>query len=181
MEIASKSSNRHFRARCVRDNVTLYQSSEVKKLDRELQTLLDKREIDWYKSQKSIKVQHLTSLIEKGNRREDYIDKVLAKCKSWNGPFLNLDEMKAALGKEDENGQRKILRHEITFQKATHVNDALIRKELYLINKQSVSSMAYNLGVFLTGDRLREENDGEVFLPTRLCQLSRPISIRALI
>ena len=52
------------------------------------------------------------------------------------------------------------------FQKSTHQNDALVRKELYLINKQTVSTMIFNLGVLLGGDRTQEENDGEVFLPT---------------
>jgi hypothetical protein len=42
----------------------------------------------------------------------------------------------------------------------------LVRKELYLINKQTVSTMIFNLGVLLGGDRTQEENDGEVFLPT---------------
>ena len=65
-----------------------------------------------------------------------------------------------------DDEQRKILRHEITFQKSAHPNAALVRKELYLINKQEVSSMIYNLGVLLSNDCMQEENNGEVFLPT---------------
>ena len=166
MEMGSKCSNKNFRARCVRDNVTLHHSSEVKKLDGELRALLDQREEEWDAVQRGIKVRHLESLIQKGKNRENYIDKVLAKCKTWGGPFTKTDEMKVVLTKEDEDGQRKILRHEIVFQKATHPNDALLRKELYLINKQTVTTMTYNLGVLLGGDRIQEENDGEVFLPT---------------
>ena len=166
MEMGSKCSNKNFHARCVRDNVTLHHSSEVKKLDGELRALLDQREEEWDAAQREIKVRHLESLIQKGKNRENYIDKVLAKCKTWGGPFTKTDEMKVVLTKEDEDGQRKILRHEIVFQKTTHPNDALLRKELYLINKQTVTTMTFNLGVLLGGDRIQEENDGEVFLPT---------------
>ena len=67
---------------------------------------------------------------------------------------------------EDEDGQRKILRYKITLQKAMHPNGALLRKELYLVNKQTVTTMTYNLGVLLAGDHFQEENNGEVFLPT---------------
>ena len=58
------------------------------------------------------------------------------------------------------------MHHEITFQKSTHPNDALIRKELYLINKQDVPTMIYNLGILLSYDRTQEENDKDVLLPT---------------
>ena len=74
--------------------------------------------------------------------------------------------MKTTLHELDEDSRRKILRYELTYQKAAHPSDALIRKELYLVNKQSVSTMTYNLGVLLGGDLVNEENNGEVFLPT---------------
>ena len=59
--------------------------------------------------------------------------------------------MKNALHGLDEDSRRKILRYKLTYQKAAHPSDALIRKELYLINKQSVSPMTYNFGVLLGG------------------------------
>ena len=42
----------------------------------------------------------------------------------------------------------------------------MIRKELYLINKQHVPTMIYNLGIFLSDDCTGEENDKYVLLPT---------------
>ena len=178
MEAGSKNSNRHFKACCVRDNVTLHRSSDVKKIERELQTLLDQREKNWYQHQKEIGAQHLEKLLNDGKTRENYVDKVLAKCKSWNGPFLTIDELKCALARENDDRQRTILRHELTFQRETHPSDVLVRKDLYLINKQPIETMTYNLGVLLSGDRLREENDGEVFLPTEddvLASLDRSV------
>ena len=166
MEQSSKCSNRHFKSKCTRDNVTLHQSSIITKIERELKVILDKREDVWYKEQRELRAKNIEALIEQGKNRENYVDKVLAKCKSWGGPIVSVEEMKAVLDAKSDNDQRKILRHEITFQKATHPNDALERKELYLINRQKVSTMIYNLGIILSSDCMREENDGEIFLPT---------------
>ena len=43
--------------------------------------------------------------------------------------------MKVVISGKSDDYQQKILRHEVTFQKSTHPNDALIRKKLHLINK----------------------------------------------
>ena len=51
-----------------------------------------------------------------GKTHETYVDKVLAKFKSWNGPFLTIDKLKCALTRENEDRQRTIPRHEIIFQ-----------------------------------------------------------------
>ena len=76
--------------------------------------------------------------------------------------FLCIDAMKAVISGKSDDDQPKILRHEITFQKSTHPNDALIRKELYLINKQDVPTMIHNLGTLLSNDCTRKENDKDV-------------------
>ena len=80
--------------------------------------------------------------------------------------FLCIDDMKAVISGKSDDDQGKILRYEITFQKSTHPNDALIRKELYLLNKQDVPTMIYNLGILLSSDSTRKENDKDVLLPT---------------
>ena len=98
--------------------------------------------------------------------RDYYINKVLAKFRSCGGPFLCIDDMKAVISWKSDDDQRKILRHEITFQKSTQPNDAFIRKELYLINKQDVPTKIYNLGILLSDDYTLEENCKDVLLPT---------------
>ena len=109
---------------------------------------------------------HLEKLLEEGRKRNDYADRVLVKCKSWNGPFLSVKELEASLVGVNEKKAREILRHEITFQRITHPNDAIIRNELYLINKQDISTMKYNLVILLSNMAIVEANDGEIFLPT---------------
>ena len=105
-------------------------------------------------------------MVERGKHRDNYIGKVLAKCKSWDGPFLCIDDIKVVISGKSDDDQQKILRHEIAFQKSTHPNDALIRKELYLINKQDVPTMIYNLGILFSNDCTGEKNDKDVSLST---------------
>ena len=74
--------------------------------------------------------------------------------------------MKAVISEKSDNDQRKILCQEITSQNSTHPNDDLIRKELYVKNKQDVPTTIYNLGILLSNDCTREENHKDVLLPT---------------
>ena len=37
---------------------------------------------------------------------------------------------------------------------------------MYLINKQDIPAIIYNLGIILSSDSVFEENDGDIFLPT---------------
>ena len=111
--------------------------SEVKKLDANLRALLDQREQVWDAEQREVQVQHLKNLVAKGKNRENYIDKVLAKCKTWGGPFLQTDTLMVALKKEDEDGQQRIIRHEITFQKSTLVMPFCVKNCIVSTNKQS--------------------------------------------
>ena len=81
MEMGSKSSNKNFRARCVRDNVTMHHSSLVKRLVQKLQLILNQREEEWDKKQRETKNHHLECLVKKRKNRENYIDRVISKCK----------------------------------------------------------------------------------------------------
>ena len=66
------------------------------------------------------------------------------KCKLWNGPFSSIEEVEGSLVGKTEKKTKEILRHEITFQKITHPNNAIIRHELYLINKKDISTLKSN-------------------------------------
>lgn len=118
------------------------------------------------KSKKKVKTSHLEKLLEEGRKRNDYADRVLVKCKSWNGPFTSVKELEDSLLGSNEKKIRDILRHEITFQRITHPHDAIARKELYLINKQDISALKYNLTILLSNAAVIETNNGDFFLPT---------------
>ena len=82
IENTTKCSNCHFKARCTRDNVILHKTSQVKRIKRDMKKVLDKREQEWYDQQKRLKKNKIEELVERGKHRDNYIDKVLAKCKS---------------------------------------------------------------------------------------------------
>ena len=105
-------------------------------------------------------------LVERGKHCDNYTDKALTKYKSWVGLFLCIDDMKSVISGKSDDDQLLILHQEIIFQKSTHPNDALIGKELYLINKQDVPTMIYNLGILLSNDCTWKENHKDVLLPT---------------
>ena len=80
--------------------------------------------------------------------------------------MLCIDNMKVVTSGKSADDQWKVVRHKITLQKSTHPNDSLIRKGLYLTNKQDVPTMIHNLGISLSNDSTWEENDKDVLLPT---------------
>ena len=65
-----------------------------------------------------------------------------------------LHGIKDILATNDKDDQRQVLRHKIVSQKEIH--DSMLRKELYLINNQKVSTITYNLGVLLGSDGIQE-------------------------
>ena len=123
------------------------------KIKTSLQRLLDARDSKWQQEQKKLKALHIEERLDRGKKREDYINKILAKCKTWNRPFTAFEEMESSLKSlVSEDKVKEVLRHELMLQKYMHLNDAIERKELYLINKQSVNSMIYNLSILLSND-----------------------------
>ena len=81
----------------------LHNTSQVKRIKRNIKEVLDKREQEWYDQQKRLKKNKIEEFLERGKHRDNYIDKVLVKCKSWGGPFLCTDELKAVIsGKSDD-------------------------------------------------------------------------------
>ena len=51
-EKSAKCSNRHFKAKCIRNDITLYKVEQLKKVSNSLKTILDRSEYEWYKEQK---------------------------------------------------------------------------------------------------------------------------------
>ena len=53
-ERSAKCSNRHFKEKCVRDDITLFRSFQVTTVSRKIQSMLDERESWWYEGQKAV-------------------------------------------------------------------------------------------------------------------------------
>ena len=164
---SARSSNRNFQAKSIRDDMALYKSRNVEKVNQDLRKILDEREIQWQAGQKKLQANRLEELMEIGRQKEKYIDKVVEKCKGWGGPILSAEELSSILvHTKDEKKIKNILRTEITYQKHTHASDARRRKELYLINKQETAALKYNLTLLLSDNEALVGTSSELFLPT---------------
>ena len=73
MEQSSKCSNRHFKSRCIRDDVTLHKSTEINKISQELRSILDTREQTWYDQQRKLKSEQIEAAIVKGKNRDNFV------------------------------------------------------------------------------------------------------------
>ena len=62
-------------------------SFQVKRIKRDIKEVLDKREQEWHDQEKKLKKNKVEELVEKGKHRDNYIDKILAKYKSWVSPL----------------------------------------------------------------------------------------------
>ena len=74
--------NGNFKAKSIRDDRTIYKSVDEGKIKTSLQRLLDARESKWQQEQKKLKALHIEERLDRGKKREDYINKILAKCKT---------------------------------------------------------------------------------------------------
>ena len=74
-----------------------------------------------------------------------------------------MKDLEDSLLASNEKKTRDILRHEFTFQRITHPHDAIARKELYLINKQDITALKYNLTILLSNAAIIETNNGDFF------------------
>ena len=108
-EKSAKCSNHKFKAKSIRDDLTLPRVDTAKKIQMDIKKLLDEREEDWTKAQKALNKERLEGIIEAGRERCNYVDQVLKKCKKWGGPFTSIEEMRVAL--VNVGNQEKVIRN----------------------------------------------------------------------
>ena len=92
-------------------------------------------------------------MVEKGKHRDNYIDKVLAKCKSWGGHFYIL----------------------MTWKQLFQEN-LMMTCETYCVVKKASKNLqtrcpndhfqSWSLVILISNDCTREDNDKDVLLPT---------------
>ena len=54
-------------------------------------------------NRKNLKKNKIEELLERRKHHDNYIDKVFAKCKSWGGPFLCIDDMEAVISRKSDD------------------------------------------------------------------------------
>ena len=117
--------------------------------------MLEEMEIMWTQKQKELKKARLQQNLQKKVRAKDFVDQILLKCKTHDGPFTSPQDVKAFVN-SDPDDLKACLRQEIQFQRVTHPNDAEARKDLYKVNKLSEEDMIENLTVLLDDSCVEE-------------------------
>ena len=89
--------NKNFKAKRMRDDLVFVkesdlQSSHFTAAERKVFKELDKMETVWTEKQKREYKQKLTNMMSKNERRNDFINLLLKKCKSHNGPIADESE-----------------------------------------------------------------------------------------
>ena len=116
---------------------------------------LDKMENVWTQNQKDILKARLNESLSK-NQRDNFVERILIKCKNHGGPLTDIEELQALLAQHENGSLKKYLREEIQYQKAVHHKDSQERPELYKINNLSIAQMSENLLLMLSDQSLTE-------------------------
>ena len=147
----AKLRNKNFKAKGIRNDMTLYQSNkgEVQNLARKIRKVLQQREIEWNDNQKTLQKARIEQKLALAGKRKDYGMKLLQNCKTWGGPCTTQEELELVLENRSDM-QEKIVKVELTYYKYTHKPDVIARPDLYHLNKISHEERLENLLVILT-------------------------------
>ena len=148
-------SNKKFKAKCIRDEMTLYKSEPVNvdKATYYLSKVLDDRELKWVEQQKIVTKERLQQLCNAALKAEEYVHVLLRKCKAWKGPFTTVEELEACVAKTtDDEKLKTILRTEVSYRRHTSPRDYQARTNLYRLNQITTAELKVNLTLILTSD-----------------------------
>jgi hypothetical protein len=149
----AKFGNKKFTAKEIRSNCTLYQAKSITKDTKtcHLSKKLRGMEKDWTAAQSVLATGKIEEKRAKGANHKNYICKLLAQCKSWNGPFTSAEEMDRILSIHGDI-EEKIVRTELNYYKHTHKADVAARPELFKVNMVGHQERLENLLTLLTDD-----------------------------
>ena len=164
----AKSRNHKFKAKDLRNNMTLIKSNNLKidRLSRKLSAILSTNENLWVGEQKEKLKQRIIAKIEKGNKMKDNTKKLLVDCKSWGGPFTNSKELGYALHNRPAL-QEFITKTELSYYIKTHKQDKMSRPELFRMNGTTHAEKLENL-MLLLDDETTENRKTIANLPSNI-------------
>ena len=149
----AKCRNYKFTGKSIRNDVMLYKGTQgtVDVSTKLVTKLLEKREAEWNDLQKIKMVERVKEKHKKASNVNNMIKKLLADCKSWNGPATSSDELfQIIMGRPHQ--EKFTLRTEFAYFSHTHRADKVQRPELYRQNCISQAEKLENLCVLLTDD-----------------------------
>ena len=168
----AKSRNRRFRAKNIRNNMMLYQTTKelkITKMSHKIASILSNREETWTANQKERFQQRLQEKLIKCRKAKDYTKKLLNSCKSWGGPCTSVDELHEIL-REKAHEQELIVKTEHSYYVHTHKLDKTARPALCKINGITHEEKLVNLAILLDDDTASQYTMDDV--PTNLDVIS---------
>jgi len=148
-------SNRKFTAKGIRDQMTVYKSTQVniERVTINLVKILDERERKWVEEQNILTKDRLHKACNAAQKAVEYVHLLLHKCKSWGGPFTTIHELEEQVKiASDDNTLKTILRTEVSYRKQTSPRDYLARPHIYKLNQISTLELKINLTLILTSE-----------------------------
>lgn len=158
---SAKHSNRLFKAKRIRDDLTLFTEEDPQYDNKKAYyKILDEMERSWTEKQKqALKLKIQDSMLKK-QRANDFIDVILKKCKEHGGPVTSISELNQLCLKYNDNDIKKYLRQEIQYQNAAHRRDSQERPGLYKINNLTSEELTEQMALLLATD---EQDSGILF------------------
>ena len=101
--VAAKSRNHKFKAKSIRNDMTLYQSSVSNIPDQKVSAILkilNAREKEWDSKQRELHENKIIEKLKKANNQSIYTTKLLQQYKSWGGPVASVEEPNEILQKQ---------------------------------------------------------------------------------
>ena len=103
---------------------------------------------------------------QKASNTQAYQDKLLAKCKTWDGPCTSVEELEDTLSKHPDNVE-VLVKTELSFYKHCHRSDVMARPELYKINGKTHCERLENFTILSSESESRTDvGDPHTYLPS---------------
>ena len=154
--IVAKSRNYKFKAKSIRNDIVLHKSSFTTAPDhimKKMVTMLNKREDDWTQEQKWLLKLKIEEKIDMAKKQSQYVNKLLAQCKSWGGPVVSIQELEAVM-KRHHDTVETILKVELAYYKHTHRVEVIANPSLFKLIKVTHEERLSNLLVLLNQQAL---------------------------
>ena len=144
----AKFRNQRFTAKGIRNDCTLlisdsFQTLNEKKINKVVR-FLNEMEQRWVADQKNLKLKQIKEKIEKGKKRDQYVQKRLKLCKSWGGPVVSVEELRSIL-KSHPDRNEVIVCNELIYFRESHKSEVLYNPELFKVNGNTHEERLLNL------------------------------------
>ena len=154
--MVAKSRNYKFKAKGIRNDVVLHQNFSTSTPDhimKKLGTILNKREDEWTQEQKRLLKLKIEEKIETAKKQSQYVNKLLAQCKSWGGPVVSIPELEAVM-KRHHDKVETVVKTELTYYKHTHRAEVIASPSLFKLIRVSHEERLSSLMVLLSQQAL---------------------------